>query len=312
MAEDDHVGGLAAQVALDLAAQAVRLVEDVRQVEAQAAQGHSRGLARVAQTEAVDVARHRGDGRDGAQLEEHFFAADVAAVEDVIDAREGRVDFLPEEAVGVGDDADAHQHRVAPCGPGGERDTGRGMLLCKSPPGWLPLALERFDEVLVDHAHCEKKAAAHALSLLAAFPEVPGLARAMARLAREEAGHLTQVLALLEKRKLLLGRDRGDPYVKALQALVRTPERERLVDRLLVSALIEVRSEERLRLLGEHLPDLELREFYTKLAKSEEGHGALFLRLARKASPQADLRFAELALHEARIVQELPLRPGIH
>ena len=186
------------------------------------------------------------------------------------------------------------------------------MLLCKSPPGWLPLALARFDEVLVDHAHCEKKAAAHALSLLASFPEVPGLARAMARLAREEAGHLGQVLALLEKRKLLLGRDRGDPYVKDLQSKVRTPERERLVDRLLVSALVELRSEERLRLLGENLPDPELREFYARLAKSEQGHGALFLRLARKASPHADARFAELAVHEARIVQEMPLRAGIH
>lgn len=185
-------------------------------------------------------------------------------------------------------------------------------LLCESPPGWLPLALARFDEVLVDHAHCEKKAAAHALSLLAAFPEYPGLARAMARLAREEAGHLGQVLAIMDKRGLVLGRDRGDPYVKALQTHVRTSERERLVDKLLVSALVEWRSEERLRLLGENLPDEGLREFYSRLARSEEGHGALFLRLARKASPDADARLTVLAAAEARIVQELPLRAGIH
>src|SRR3954471_24215401 len=128
-------------------------------------------------------------------------------------------------------------------------------LLCQTPPGWVRLAVERFDEVLVDHAHCEKKAAAHALSLLAAFPAVPGLARAMARLAREEAGHLASVLALMEKRSLSLGRDTGDPYAQGLQAMVRQPAAEGLLDRLLVSAIIETRSEERLRLLAEHLPD---------------------------------------------------------
>src|SRR3954469_14910766 len=114
-------------------------------------------------------------------------------------------------------------------------------LLCQTPLAWVRLAIERFDEVLVDHAHCEKKAAAHALSMLAAFPDVPGLARAMARLAREEAGDLSQVLALCDRRGLSLGRDAGDPYAQALQANVRQPRRERLLDRLLVSALIELR-----------------------------------------------------------------------
>src|SRR3954462_4215935 len=105
-------------------------------------------------------------------------------------------------------------------------------LLCKTPPGWIALALERFDEVRSDHAHCEKKAAAHALSMLAAFPDVPGLPRAMARLAREESGHLAKGLALLESRGLSLGRDAGDPYAQALQAQVRQPHAQRLLDRL--------------------------------------------------------------------------------
>jgi putative hydrolase of the HAD superfamily len=154
-------------------------------------------------------------------------------------------------------------------------------------PGWLPLALARFDEVLVDHAHCEKKAAAHALSMLAAFPEVQGLARAMATLAREEAAHLAEVLAIMDRRGLSLGRDAGDPYAQALQRLVRAPHDERLLDRLLVSALIEERSRERLSLLAGGLGDPELREFYARLAESEEGHGNLFLRLARRAAPLA-------------------------
>src|SRR5476651_1386667 len=122
------------------------------------------------------------------------------------------------------------------------------MLLRQTSPAWIELAVARFDEVLVDHAHCEKKAAAHALSMLAAFPDVQGLPRAMARLAREEAGHLSQVLALLEKRGLALGRDAGDPYAQALQKLQRAPREQRLLDQLLVSALIEERSCERLGL----------------------------------------------------------------
>src|SRR5438105_13613772 len=128
------------------------------------------------------------------------------------------------------------------------------LLLCETPAAWVELAVKRFDEVLVDHAHCEKKAAAHALSMLAAFPDVPGLPRAMARLAREESGHLAKVLALLEGRGLSLGRDRGDPYAQGLQALVRQPHAERLLDRLLVAALIELRSRERLQLLADNLP----------------------------------------------------------
>src|SRR6186997_384037 len=113
-------------------------------------------------------------------------------------------------------------------------------------PRWLPLALERFDEVLVDHAHCEKKAAANALSLLQAYPEIPGLPAQMARLAREESAHLARVLALMEERGLVLTRDAGDPYAQRLQELVRKSQPERRMDRLLVAALIEARSCERL------------------------------------------------------------------
>src|SRR5438270_13768646 len=102
-------------------------------------------------------------------------------------------------------------------------------LLVQTPRAWVTQAVERFDEVLMDHAHCEKKAAAHALSLLAAFPMVAGLPRAMARLAREEAGHLAQVLSVMEQRGLPLGRDPGDPYVQGPHALVRQPVRERLL-----------------------------------------------------------------------------------
>ena len=149
--------------------------------------------------------------------------------------------------------------------------------------------------------------------MVAAFSDVPGLARAMARLAREEAGHLAQVLQLVEKRGLTLGRDPGDPYAQALQKHVRQPTAERLLDKLLVSALIELRSQERLFLLSKHLPDADLRGFYTRLAAAEAGHGELFWKLAQKAAPaEASQRAAELAAEEARIVRDLPIRAAIH
>jgi tRNA 2-(methylsulfanyl)-N6-isopentenyladenosine37 hydroxylase len=189
----------------------------------------------------------------------------------------------------------------------------RVELLATTPSAWVRLAVERFDEVLVDHAHCEKKAAAQALSMVAAFPDVPGLARAMARLAREEAGHLAQVLQLVEERGLRLGRDPGDPYAQALQKHVRQPVRERLLDRLLVSSLIELRSRERLALLSKHLHDPDLRGFYARLAAAEAGHGELFWKLALRASPEeAPQRAAQLAAEEARLVRDLPMRAAIH
>jgi tRNA-(ms[2]io[6]A)-hydroxylase len=135
----------------------------------------------------------------------------------------------------------------------------------------------------------------------------------MARLAREESGHLGQVLSLMEKRGLVLGRDPGDPYAQGLQARVRQPARERLLDRLLVSALIEARSEERLRLLSENLPDAELRAFYARLARSESGHFQLFLRLARNSTRvEFQPRLDELLAVEAELVRTLPVRAAIH
>ena len=191
--------------------------------------------------------------------------------------------------------------------------SARLVLRCETDPRWLPHALSRLDEVLIDHAHCEKKAAANALSLLQAYPEVPGLPAHMARLAREESGHLARVLQLLEQRGLALGRDRGDPYAQALQALVRTGAAQRQLDRLLVAAIIEARSCERLGLLAGGLPDPELRRFYAELARSEDGHQKLFLRLAVCVQHEGVMpRLHELLEAEAELVRRMPLRAAIH
>jgi len=196
--------------------------------------------------------------------------------------------------------------------------SGEGPVFLKVPsdPRWLPLALEHFNEVLVDHAHCEKKAAANALSMLQAYPELPGLPAQMARLAREESAHLAKVLDLMAARGLTLGRDAGDPYAQGLQKIIRTSQEGRKVDRLLVAAVIEARSCERLSLLAEGLEDPMLRRFYGELAQSEDGHQSLFYRLAvtatggDEASVQA--RLEEILLHEAEVMKQIGLRAAIH
>lgn len=193
--------------------------------------------------------------------------------------------------------------------------SGEGPVRLKraTDPRWLPLALERFDEVLIDHAHCEKKAAANALSLLQAYPEIPGLPAQMARLAREESAHLARVLALMEERGLVLTRDAGDPYAQRLQELVRKSQPERRMDRLLVAALIEARSCERLALLAEGLTEPSLRRFYQELAQSEDGHQELFFRLALEAhGPAAHGRLEELLVSEACILDDIGVRAAIH
>ncbi|MBF5046551.1 tRNA-(ms[2]io[6]A)-hydroxylase [Aggregicoccus sp. 17bor-14] len=196
--------------------------------------------------------------------------------------------------------------------------SGAGPVLLHQPtdPRWLPLALSRFDEVLVDHAHCEKKAAANALSLIQSYPDLPGLPAQMARLAREESAHLAKVLELLEARGLTLGRDGGDPYAQALQTWVRNGAAERRVDRLLVAAVIEARSCERLSLLAEGLEEPPLKRFYAELAQSEDGHQALFHRLALAAAggdeAQVGARLESLLAREAEVVVAVGLRAAIH
>ncbi len=196
--------------------------------------------------------------------------------------------------------------------------SGEGPVFLKVPsdPRWLPLALERFNEVLVDHAHCEKKAAANALSMLQAYPELPGLPAQMARLAREESAHLAKVLDLMAARGLTLGRDAGDPYAQGLQKIIRTSHDGRKVDRLLVAAVFEASSCERLSLLAEGLEDPMLRRFYGELAQSEDGHQSLFYRLAVTATggdeTSVRARLEEILVHEAEVMKQIGLRAAIH
>jgi tRNA-(ms[2]io[6]A)-hydroxylase len=195
-------------------------------------------------------------------------------------------------------------------------------LLAPTDARWANEALADLDAVLRDHAHCEMKAASHALSLAARHPENITLVRKLVALAQEELAHFDQVLALLASRGIALGPPRVDEYAAALHAAVakqkgRAPSGCRLagephgpsvlVDRLLVSALIEARSCERFKLLADAMGDRhELFSFYNALFVAEARHYRDLVDLARTASESVGVvtdRLAELAALEAEIVR---------
>jgi tRNA-(ms[2]io[6]A)-hydroxylase len=192
-------------------------------------------------------------------------------------------------------------------------------LRSETSPAWLAHALAHLDEVLVDHAHCEHKAAVTALSFVSHYPDDPVLVDRLSALAAEEADHLQRVAAICHARGLELGHPQKDPYAKALLDRARKPPLERRVDRLLICALIEARSCERLKLLAENLDDRDLRTFYDELWRCEAGHHTLFVELAErtltragKPAEEARARLEALSLEEAEILEKLPLRAAVH
>ena len=189
-------------------------------------------------------------------------------------------------------------------------------------PRWSQVALENLDSVLIDHAHCEHKAASMAVRLIGRFPHEQAILRPMLALAREELMHFRQVLDLLEARGVALTRPTPDRYVRRLRQRFCSEGRgvSGLVDLLLVSAFIEARSCERFRLLGEALEaddtatGQRLGRFYRQLADAEGRHWEMFRDLAREVDEptRVERRLAELSHIEAEVVAELPVEPRMH
>ena len=190
---------------------------------------------------------------------------------------------------------------------------GDALPLVASEPAWLATALDDLDAVHADHLHCERKAAQSALSLIRSYPERGDLVSAMARLAHDETRHVMQVAGLMARRGQPASYDHGDDYAAALRREIRVGEPERLLDRLLVFAIIEGRSAERLGLLAAALDDGRARELYASLADAEVRHRDTFLALARDAAPSAwRARAAELSAIEAGILAGRPIIARIH
>jgi tRNA-(ms[2]io[6]A)-hydroxylase len=169
------------------------------------------------------------------------------------------------------------------------------------------------DAVHADHLHCERKAAQSALSLIRSYPERADLVREMARLAHDETRHVIQVSQLMVRREQAAAYDFGDDYAVALRDQIRKREPDRLLDRLLVFAVIEGRSAERLALLAGALPDPKAAQLYDSLATAELRHRDTFLALARDIAPDTwRARATELAAIEANVLARRPIIPRIH
>ena len=188
------------------------------------------------------------------------------------------------------------------------------ILAAATDGAWLQRALADVDEILVDHAHCEKKAASTALSLLFRYPERGELLVPLTRLAQEELGHFAEVVEVLDARGVGLRHQVPSSYAGALMAAVRPAEPDRLVDTLLCAALIEARSCERMQLLADALTDDRLVTLYRGLLRAEARHHATYVRLAAAVvdSDAVDARLAELARHEAAVIADATPRPRLH
>lgn len=190
-------------------------------------------------------------------------------------------------------------------------------LLAPTDPTWVEAVEGDLDRLLRDHAHCELKAAQSALSLVARFAaESPELVAPLVALAHEETEHFDQVHQRIRARGAAMSLPDSDLYVASLRKAAGKDHGDLpvLLDRLLVSALVEARSCERFKLLAEGLKDASLRAFYKDLMASEARHFRLFVRLAeeRFGEHEARVRLATLAEREADLARSLPLGPTVH
>jgi tRNA-(ms[2]io[6]A)-hydroxylase len=180
------------------------------------------------------------------------------------------------------------------------------FLLCETPDTWIAGALANPELLLLDHANCEKKAASTALNLMYRYVDDFELLNKMSRLAREELRHFEQVIAIMQSRGIAYEQINAARYAAELRKPVRTHEPARLIDTLIVGAIIEARSCERFAKLAPHLDD-ELQKFYLSLLKSEARHFTDYLGLAQKAAggKSIDDRVAVFLQLEKTLVQEV-------
>lgn len=189
-------------------------------------------------------------------------------------------------------------------------------LLLRTPASWAEAQAPHADELLIEQSHLEKKAAAGALSFLFRYPDAALLLAPLSELAREELEHFELATALAARRGLAPRRMKPGPYAERLVACVRVGEPERMLDQMLVSAVIEARSAERMHLLAVALADAdpELCAFWGDLVASEARHQALYLDLARQRFGGAcvEPRLAAIAAHEAEVLCQAEGMPRLH
>jgi len=184
-------------------------------------------------------------------------------------------------------------------------------------PIWVKNVVEsNIEEILTDHAFCEQKAASNAITLIVQNPNLSDLVQDMIGLAQEEMEHFKRVHDIILQRGFTLGRERKDNYVNELRKfiIIGGGREAQLIDRLLFSAMIEVRSCERFKVLSENIDDQQLAEFYRELMISEAGHYTMFIRLAKKYTVTIDVdkRWKQFLVYEAHVIQNYGKSETIH
>ncbi len=182
---------------------------------------------------------------------------------------------------------------------------------------WLDKVLPHLDQLLVEQAHLEKKAASGALTFLFRYPEADAMQRPLSELVREELEHFEATLGFLAARGLRFGRQKPGPYAARLLEIVRDDEPARMLDQMLCHAVIEARSCERMKLLAEGLRDvdeIELADFYHGLVISEARHHGLWVQLAKTvfAADEVEARLDQVLEHEAVVLARATELPRLH
>jgi tRNA 2-(methylsulfanyl)-N6-isopentenyladenosine37 hydroxylase len=189
-------------------------------------------------------------------------------------------------------------------------------LRFRTPPEWLDVVFADFDTFLLDHAACERKAAATGMSFVVRYPDKSDLIEPLIEFAREELEHFQIMYRIVHARGLILTDDYKDPYVNALRSQVRNGGPNMLLDKLLVAGIVEARGCERLFMVAEALRERNspLAEPYLDLARAEARHHGLFFRLARAYFDEQPIeeRAATLLDYEAELVRRLPHRAAVH
>ena len=188
-------------------------------------------------------------------------------------------------------------------------------LACESDQAWVDEVMSDFDAFLQDHANCERKASAMAMSFVAKYPDRLEIIPELIDTAVEELEHFKSVYAIMEERGVRLPAEMGqDMYVKQLVDQCRSGREERFMDRLLLASIIECRGAERFKLVYEALEPGDLKTFYHNLWASEAKHGNIFVKMALNYFNENDVyqRLGALNNLEAEVLQSLPLKPALH
>ena len=188
-------------------------------------------------------------------------------------------------------------------------------LSSSSKKEWVDVVMKDFDSFLQDHADCERKASAMALSFVAKYPNRTEILPQLIDTAIEELEHFKEVYTLMQKRNIPLRHEIiQDVYMKKLLDLCRSGREERFMDRLLLASLVETRGAERFKLIYEAMEDTEIKQFYQKLWASEAKHGEIFVSMALNYFEKSYVyeRLETMKEQEKKILDDLPIKPQLH